>query len=278
MNIGIVGLGMIGGSLAKCLHAHTEHAVFGWDTDVDTMYMAKMTGAIVGTLNNDTMSTCAFIFIAVPPVALTQWVEDHAAHIPATCTLVDLCGVKRDICNHIAPLAKTHGFSYIGGHPMAGREVFGFANASCDLYKGASMILTPDEDTDISRLEALKTLFLSIGFDQLVFADPDKHDAIIAYTSQLAHITSSAYIKSPTAQKQFGYSAGSYKDMTRVAKLDENLWTELFMANTDHLTEELRSFIGRLNEYLTALEAHDADAMRDLLREGRLLKAMAGGE
>lgn len=277
MTIGMVGLGIIGGSMAKSIKRYTDNRVLGLDINEEAMTMARMSGAIDGELTAENMSDCRLIMIAIPPVALMKWVEDNAKNIKGTL-LIDLCGVKRTICDKLHALAKENGFSYLGGHPMAGREVAGFANATIDLFKGASMILTPDENTDILMLDLAKHLFMAIGFDSITFATPEEHDRIIAYTSQLAHITSSAYIKSPTAQKHMGFSAGSYRDMTRVAKLDEHLWTELFLENSDYLVDELRMLIGNLNEYLGALETKDAAKMTELLRIGRELKRTAGGD
>ena len=177
----------------------------------------------------------------------------------------------------IAPVAEQYGFAYIGGHPMAGKERGGFTSATDDLYVGASMILTPDKRTDMQLLEMLKAFFLDIGFASLTFSTPDEHDRIIAFTSQLAHIVSSAYVKSPEAQRRRGFSAGSFQDMTRVARLDENMWTELFLDDADYLTTELDEIIRHLTEYQDALKARDAQKLHDLLKDGREKKASAGG-
>lgn len=277
MNVGIIGLGLIGGSMAKSVKARTSHTVWGFDTDAETMTLARLCGAMDGALTEENLPQCDLILVAVCPGAAVEWVSSHAEHIAQTAIVVDLCGVKRVVVEQIAPIAAQRGFAYIGGHPMAGLERGGFVNSSDHLYDGASMILTPDNRTDMQLLETLKAFFLDVGFANLTFSDPDEHDRIIAYTSQLAHIASSAYVKSPEAQKRRGFSAGSFRDMTRVARLDEKMWTELFLDNADHLTEELGILIGHLNEYLAALESRDADALRALLKEGRELKATAGG-
>ena len=230
MTIGIIGLGIIGGSMAKSLKLRTDHNVLGYDIDAETMAIAHMSGAIDGELDSESIGKCDVVMIALPPTALLRWAEENS-HLIKNAVLIDLCGVKRAICKRLKEIAYEHGFRYVGGHPMAGREVSGFKNASTELFCGASMILTPDENTDIATLETLKKLFLEIGFERITLSSPDEHDRIIAYTSQLAHITSNAYIKSPTAQMYKGFSAGSFKDLTRVAKLDENMWTELFLGN-----------------------------------------------
>ena len=277
MTVGIVGLGLIGGSMAKSIKAKTAHKVLGFDIDHETMTMASMSGSIDQPLTDGNLTECDLLLAALPPSALLKWVKDTAPKISSQTTLIDLCGVKRAICSVIAPLAEDYGFSYIGGHPMAGKEVSGFVNADEKIFNGASMILTPDKNSDIVMLDNLKSFFLSLGFGTITFSTPEEHDRIIAYTSQLAHISSSAYVKSPTAQTHMGFSAGSFNDMTRVARLDENMWTELFSANSDNLISELIVFIGHLNEYLNALMSDDEDKLRELLKSGRQLKATAGG-
>ena len=277
MNIGIIGLGLIGGSLAKSIKAQTAHSVFGIDLDNETMTLARLCGAIDGVLDKDTVSGCDLLFLALSPQAAIDWVKDNAKEISKSATVIDMCGVKRVVCKELSAVAEENGFAYIGGHPMAGKERGGFVNSSDDLFNGASMILTPDEKTDIAMLEQLKALFTDLGFSNITFTTPEEHDSIIAYTSQLAHITSSAYVKSPTAQMRRGFSAGSFKDMTRVARLDEVMWTELFLDNADHLSRELEGLIEHLNEYLAALKSGDADTLRQLLKDGKEKKATAGG-
>ena len=277
MNVGIVGLGLIGGSMAKSIKARTGHTVFGIARSEETLMMARMCGAIDAPLTQENLSQCDLILIAIRPAAAIEWVRRNAADISKSAVVVDLCGVKRVVVESIAPIAEQYGFAYIGGHPMAGKERGGFTPATEDLYVGASMILTPDKRTDMQLLEMLKAFFLDVGFANLTFSTPDEHDRIIAYTSQLAHIVSSAYIKSPEAQRRRGFSAGSFRDMTRVARLDEDMWTELFLDDTDYLTKELDILIENLSEYADALKAKDADRLRALLKDGKEKKATAGG-
>jgi prephenate dehydrogenase len=277
VNVGIVGLGLIGGSMAKCIKVRTAHTVWGIDLDAETMTLARLSGAIDGALTAENLPMCDLVLVAIRPAAAVRWVTDNAQYISKSAILVDLCGVKRNVCAQLAPIAKTHGFAYIGGHPMAGRERGGFVHSSEELYTGASMILTPDQSTDMRMLETLKSFFTDVGFAGLSFSTPEEHDRIIAYTSQLAHLVSSAYIKSPEAQRRRGFSAGSFRDMTRVAHLDEAMWTELFLDDADYLTEQLEILIDHLNEYREALNAQDAEKLQALLKDGREKKASAGG-
>ena len=277
MNVGIVGLGLIGGSMAKSIKVRTAHTVWGVDLDAETMTLSRLSGAIDGMLTPENLPQCDLVLVAIRPAAAVRWVSENAHLIRKTAILVDLCGVKRNVCEKLAPIAKEAGFAYIGGHPMAGRERGGFVHSSEELFTGASMILTPDQNTDMRMLETLKSFFTDIGFAGLTFSTPEEHDRIIAYTSQLAHLVSSAYVRSPEAQKRRGFSAGSFRDMTRVAHLDEAMWTELFLDDADYLTEQLEVLIAHLNEYHDALVKKDAAQLQALLKDGREKKATAGG-
>ena len=277
MNVAIVGLGLIGGSMAKSIKNRTAHTVWGADLNSETMTMARMCGAIDAPLTEENLPQADLILVAIRPGAAIEWVRQHADRIAKSAILVDLCGVKRTVVAAITPIAEQQGFAYIGGHPMAGKERGGFTASTEDLYVGASMILTPDKRTDMRLLETLKAFFLDLGFAGLTFSTPEEHDRIIAFTSQLAHIVSSAYVKSPEAQRRRGFSAGSFQDMTRVARLDEDMWTELFLDDEDFLAKELDELIGHLTDYRNALQDRDAQRLHDLLKEGRELKATAGG-
>ena len=277
MKIGIIGLGLIGGSMAKSIKDKTDHTVFGYDKNDETMFLAKMTKGIDAPLTKENLGDCDMLMIAVRPDYAVQWVQDHAAEIRKGTIVVDLCGVKRAVVSQIAPLAKQYGFRYIGGHPMAGKEVAGYANAASHLFDGASMILTPDDAADLPLLETLRDFFYSLGFARLTFSTPEEHDRIIAYTSQLAHIASSAYIQSPESQEQMGFSAGSFRDMTRVARLDEDMWTVLMMDNSDYLSKQVDILVENLQKYQKALHENDAEALRALLKKGREMKESAGG-
>ena len=277
MNVGIVGLGLIGGSMAKSIKIRTAHTVWGIDLDAETMTLSRLSGAIDGALTQERLPECDLVLVAIRPKAAIAWVRENAPQIAKTAIVVDLCGVKRTVCESIAPIAKQYGFAYIGGHPMAGRERGGFVHSSEELFSGASMILTPDQNTDMRMLETLKSFFTDIGFAGLTFSTPDEHDRIIAYTSQLAHVVSNAYVRSPEAQQRRGFSAGSFRDMTRVAHLDEAMWTELFLDDADYLNEQLEILITHLNEYHDALVSKDAARLQALLKDGREKKATAGG-
>jgi prephenate dehydrogenase len=187
--------------------------------------------------------------------------------------VIDVCGVKRAICEPLWQIAEKHGFLFVGGHPMAGVEHSGLEYATDTMFDRASMILTPPPGTDIQTLERLKKFFLGLGFRQVVFTTAEEHDQVIAYTSQLPHVVASAYVRSPLMLGHHGFSAGSFRDMSRVTGVDENLWTELFRQNREPLLAELDGLIERLAQYRDALRDGDEEGLRGLLREGRERKA-----
>ena len=275
VKIGIVGLGLIGGSMAKAIKEMTLHEVYGYDILQSTMLDAAAENAIDGTLDSSTLSECDIVIISLYPQAAVEYVSSNASAFRKGSVVIDCTGTKRIICETLEPIAKENGFYFLGGHPMAGTQFWGFQASRPSLFKGASMILTPN-GTDADILDRVRALFFDIGFGEITFTTPEEHDRIIAYTSQLAHVVSNAYIKSPTALMRKGFSAGSYKDMTRVAKLNENMWTELFLENRDFLVEEIDLLIENLSKYSKALKENSEAELRQLLKDGKDTKKQAG--
>ncbi|MBQ8087441.1 MAG: prephenate dehydrogenase/arogenate dehydrogenase family protein [Clostridia bacterium] len=272
MNIGIIGLGLIGGSLAKSIKKHSGHTVLGYDIDPDVITAALMSGAIDEPLAPDALASCSIVLVALYPSLCVDFIVDHQHDFADGAIVIDCAGVKRAVYEPIQQQTQCKRFIYIGGHPMAGREYGGFRHAQATLYERASMILTPPADIDIEILERTKLFFLSIGFKSVRITTPEEHDDMISYTSQLAHIVSGAYVKNPLSGQHKGFSAGSFQDMTRVARLNENMWTELFMDNADLLVPQLDDFIMRLKQYRDALAERDAETLQECLREGRIMK------
>ena len=269
MNIAVVGLGLIGGSMAKTIKKNMpQHTVLGMDIDPRVMMKAKLLEVIDAELTPERLSICDTILVATWPRTTVQYVQENAKYIRKGAMVIDLCGVKRAVCDPLFETAEQNGFTFVGGHPMAGMEYSGFDHASANLFQNASMILTPPHGVAIQVLAELKHFFRELGFGKVVITTPEEHDLVISYTSQLAHVVSSAYIKSPEAMKQHGFSAGSFRDMTRVARLNPNMWTELFMLNREPLLDELNALISQLNRYKNALENADCELMKELLREG----------
>ena len=277
MKIAIIGLGLIGGSLAKAFTAYTDNRVYGCDADAATLAYAKLSETIDEPLTDEILPECDLVIVALYPNATIRVLSEKAPLIKKGALVIDTCGTKRKVCAACFALAETYGFTFVGGHPMAGIQFSGIKYSRADLFKGASMILVPPHLDDMAFLTGMKTLFLPLGFSKVVLTTPEKHDEIIAFTSQLAHIVSSAYIKSDTAKLHHGFSAGSYKDMTRVATLNDTMWTELFLENRDNLLQEIDNIVSALTDFRAALAADDGEKLSALLREGTQDKSRIDG-
>jgi len=269
MNIAVIGLGLIGGSMAKTIKKHMpQHTILGSDINPQVMMKAKLLEAIDAELTPERLSICDLVLVATWPQTAIDYITENAKLIRKGAAVIDLCGIKRAVCEPLFRIAGENGFLFVGGHPMAGIEYSGFDHASASLFQNASMILTPPPGVTIQVLAELKHFFRELGFSKVVMTSPEDHDRVIGYTSQLAHVVSSAYVKSPEAMEHHGFSAGSFKDMTRVARLNPQMWTELFMFNREPLLSELDALIVHLNEYREALVNADAERMQQLLQEG----------
>ena len=276
MTVGILGLGLIGGSLARAYH-DAGHRVLGCDRDASTVQFAQMAHAVDAPLAEDNIGSCERLLLAVCPQAAADYLEAMGDKIAKTAVVVDCCGIKRQICEAGFRLAERCGWLYVGGHPMAGTHFSGFKYSRADLFKGAPMVLVPPVFDDIRLLERVKALLAPPQFGQFSVTTAEKHDRMIAFTSQLAHVVSNAYIKSPTAGAHRGFSAGSYKDLTRVAWLNAPMWTELFLDNRDFLLAELDTLMENLQVYRDALANGDAAALCTALEAGKRRKEEVDG-
>ena len=257
MVVGIRGMGLIGGSFEKAFHK-AGHEIVN-----------------LKEASSEEIGRCNLIIVCLPPLMVAPWVVEHKNDFADGALITDAAGVKGVVCPQVEPIAKTAKWIYVGGHPMAGKERSGYANSDADLYRGASMIFTPFDFTPSATVEKLKGIFAEIGFARFVVTDPAHHDEMIAYTSQHAHVVSSAYVRDPLAVKHLGFSAGSFQDMTRVATVDPDIWTDLFLSNRHSLDAVLTRLIERLAQYRDAIRGEDAAALRTLLAEGRAAKEVS---
>ncbi len=274
MTIGIIGLGLIGASLAETIHEHTHDTVLGRDIDENTMRAALGSGTVDGTLTDQNTHVCDMILIALYPRAAIETLSAIAPHVRRGTVVMDCCGIKRGICALGKSLSEVHGFTFIGGHPMAGRECWGYESAKASLYRGASMIITPDPEESKTVVREVSEYFLSLGFGKITKVTPEEHDAVIACTSQLAHVLSSSYIRSETAARHEGLSAGSFRDMTRVAALNDRMWSEIFLDNKDYLLTEIDGLIEHLGDYRRAIAADDRETIAALMRDSTHKRAV----
>lgn len=276
MTVGILGLGLIGGSLARA-YALEGHTVYAIQRNEDMLSFAMLAGAVHGKLNEETIPQCDLLLLAIYPEGSASWLETNAPLISKNALVIDCCGTKQDICSRCFPIAEEYGFTFVGGHPMAGSQFSGFKYSRADLFLDAPMVLVPPVFDDMDLLDRIKDALRPCGFGSFSVTTAAKHDEMIAFTSQMPHIISNAFIKSPTALNHKGFSAGSYKDLTRVAWLNPQMWTELFLENKENLLFELSFLIHSLEQYKEAIQNEDAQKLISLLEEGKLRKEAVDG-
>ena len=276
MKVGILGLGLIGGSLARA-YAIAGHTVYASVRNKPMLAFAQLSGAVHEALTEDNIGQCDLILLAIYPDGSASWLEENAHLISQDALVIDCCGIKRQICQRCFPLAERYGFTFVGGHPMAGSQFSGFKFSRADLFRGAPMVLVPDRFDDMALLERCKNALAPCEFGSFSVTTAQKHDEMIAFTSQMPHILSNAFIKSPTALRHKGFSAGSYRDLTRVAWLNAQMWGELFMENKDCLLTELDIYLANLQAYRDAIAEDDLPRLTQLLEEGKQRKEEVDG-
>ncbi len=276
MTVGILGLGLIGGSLARA-YALEGHTVYAAEKDDRMLSFAILAGAVQNRLDASTIPDCDLILLAIYPDGSASWLKRNAEYVSKNALVIDCCGIKKEICSRCFPLAKQYGFTFVGGHPMAGSQFSGFKYSRADLFAGAPMVLVPPVFDDIQLLDRVKEALAPCHFGSFSVTTAEDHDKKIAFTSQMAHIVSNAYVKSPTALEHKGFSAGSYRDLTRVAWLNPQMWAELFLENTDNVLFELDHLINSLSAYRSAIAEQDMDTLIMLLEEGKRRKEEVDG-
>jgi prephenate dehydrogenase len=276
MTVGILGLGLIGGSLARA-YTLAGHTVYAAEKDESILAFAQLAGAVDAPLTAENLENCDLVLLAIYPEGSADWLEENARFISRETLVMDCCGVKQQICAKCFPLAQRFGFTFVGGHPMAGTQFSGFKHSRSDLFQGAPMVLVPPRFDDIDLLDRAKELLAPCGFGSFSVTTAKDHDRTIAFTSQMPHIISNAFIKSPTAVEHRGFSAGSYRDLTRVAWLNPGMWAELFLENKDYILNELDTLLASLACYRQALAAGDQETLIALLEEGKRRKEQVDG-
>lgn len=276
MTVGILGLGLIGGSLARA-YKLAGHTVYVKNRDESMLSFAMLSGAVDGKLNESTIPQCDLLLLAIYPGGCGDWLKANAPLISKEALVIDCCGTKQEVCSRCFPLAAEYGFTFVGGHPMAGSQFSGFKYSRASLFQGAPMVLVPPVYDDMALLQRVKDALEPCGFGFFSVTTAADHDRMIAFTSQMPHILSNAFIKSPTALEHKGFSAGSYRDLTRVAWLNPGMWTELFLENRENLLFELDTYIQSLTQYRDALANQDEDTLYRLLDDGKKRKEEVDG-
>ena len=276
MTVGIAGLGLIGGSFAKAYKA-AGHRVLGYDRDRSVEQFAELSAVLDGPLTDEAVRSCDLVIIALYPDATIGYLKEKSALLKGKL-VVDCCGTKRKVCKAGFFEAEKNGFTFVGGHPMAGTHFSGFKYSDAGMFRGAPFVMVPPVFDDIELLDRVKTALEPAGFGSFSVTGPEEHDRMIAFTSQMAHVISGAFIKSPTAASHKGFSAGSYRDMTRVAWLNPEMWAELFLENSENLLFELDTFISELEKYRDTLKNGDRERLVALLEEGKRRKEEVDGK
>ena len=263
--IAVIGLGIIGASLARALK-RAGLSVDGFDMNSETLEYALQMEYIDAPATDVSAYDC--VFLAIPPKAVINALENYT--FKENAFVADICGVKECIEN--AVYSAPRNYRYIGLHPMAGKETSGIKSSSATLFCGANLIITLAQGTRQSALEEAREFARALGFGKIVECTAVEHDKKIALTSQLAHIVSNAYVKSGQVPHCDGFTGGSFQDMTRIAGVDEHMWTELYMLNREHILTELRGLIHELSVYESAIEQGDEAALRDALAHGKAIR------
>ena len=278
MTVGIVGLGLIGGSMAKSIKARTAHTVFGCDLDQETMMMARMCGAIDAPLTAENLKDCDLVLVAIRPAAAVKWVKEHAEGIRRGAILVDLCGVKRAVVRELAPVAEQYGFAYIGGHPMAGSEQSGYTSAHADLLCGAKYVITPSAHTSKEHLDAYVELVKDIKAVPIVM-DPATHDYCAAAISHVPHLVSAALAKLVKDADTGDYkdymhllAAGGFKDTTRIAASSPEMWEQICAANPTAISQLLGEYINSLTAVKEHIDSGDSHYIYKLFEEAGIYR------
>lgn len=273
MTIAVIGLGLIGGSICKAVKKYSDYICMGLDRDESVMQAALQDNSIDSIINNN-LNQADLVIICLYPDDIINFTRENINNFKHGAVVIDAGGIKTKVYDELKNVFKNSGADFIGAHPMAGREFSGYAYAQADLFAGASFIVTPYPETPQEKITLVELFARKIGFVNFVVSNPQEHDKIIAYTSQLAHVVSNAYVKSETIKTQAGFSAGSFKDLTRVAKLNEYMWSQLMLENREYLMPELENIINNLQKYLHALESGDINNLRELLKDGSVIKEL----
>lgn len=266
-NIAIVGLGIIGGSMAKALKGFRGGRVYGINHRQETLDMAIEDGVIAnsGESEEEILKKCDMVILGLYPSLCIDFVKNHADCFKKGALVTDVCGIKEKIVDKITPLMRPD-MEFIGAHPMAGREVYGYKNSIPDLFKNCNFLITPTERTSEKAVKTMEEMAYYIGAKRVVKISPKAHDEMIAYTSQLMHVIAVALCDNRHIETAASFSAGSLRDCTRVAVINEVLWSELFIENKDALCVLIDELKGSLNKMENAIKNEDYETLKAIMR------------
>ena len=262
MNVAIIGLGIIGGSYAKGL-SKAGYNVYGVDKDLKTIEYAKSEGFIIdGSLNaSDYLPYVDLVVIGLYPDDVITFIENNLQYFKKGQVVTDVCGVKTCICKEATRLLEDSYF--VGSHPMAGREKVGVKYSDEKIFAGTNFLMCPIEETNEIAISVVDQMAKDLGFGRIHHITPEFHDEMIAYTSQLTHAIAVSLVNSNSNEDVVKFIGDSYRDLTRIAMINENLWSELFIDNKESLTNQIDNFINELEMLKTAIEGEKIDVLKE---------------
>lgn len=273
-NVTVVGLGLIGGSFARKLIKLNPKNVWGVDVSEDVLRSAENMGIInKGYIDPKTpLKNSDLVIICLYPDKTISFIADHKFSFKANSIVTDATGVKSFVFENIKDSIRTD-IDFIGGHPMAGKETSGFESSADSLFDGTNFILTPNDESRPQNIEFLKNLMLKIGFKKVTVTTPQIHDGMIAYTSQLAHVSAVSYVNAcPDPENIGSYAGNSFHDSVRVATINGELWSQLFADNSDSLVPHIDRFIEQLTLIRNAVHRKDTYTLKKLFEQSNKIK------
>ncbi len=271
-NITIVGLGLIGGSIAKAISKNLEvKNIWAVDTDENTLNLAVEEKVIDKGYSNPKypLENSDIVILCTYPDTTLNFIKSNAAYFKLNALITDTTGIKKSIVEKINNMLRED-LVFIGGHPMAGREVSGYKFSKEDIFKNSEYILSPTDNTCAKSLDMLTQLITSIGFKKVTFMSPDSHDKKIAFTSQLPHVIACALMNNKGLEEGVNGIGGSFKDMTRVANINSNLWCELISENKDNVLKELDVFMEDLSDIYKVIEKDDKKELEKIFEKSSM--------
>lgn len=264
-HIVIVGLGLIGGSMARALRGFEDFDIIGLDVSQPTLRFA-LENHIIDRAETDPVQALAqgdLVFLCLHPQGIVDFLAEHRDHFKAGAMVTDVCGIKSAILE--AAKALPAGVSFVGGHPMAGRETSGIQNSLGNMFLNAHYILTPNGQSSPEHVALMERVAKQVGCADVVKTTPEEHDAIIAYTSQMMHIIAVAVCDDESLFRYQGFEGDSFRGCTRVAALDVPLWTQLFSMNAPALCTALEQLENNIRDYRLAIQSGDTQALAQRL-------------
>ncbi|MDD6483592.1 MAG: prephenate dehydrogenase/arogenate dehydrogenase family protein [Clostridiales bacterium] len=267
MKIAIIGLGLIGGSIARRLRGFHDCTIAAYNRTYETLVLAKHDGAIDEGYTDPAQAIdgADLIILCLYPQLNVDIIRDNLSHLKDKAVITDVSGVKQFMVEELEKILP-EGVDFVGAHPMAGREVSGYQSSTDELFDGASFLMTPTKRTKPESTALIREMAKYIGCKHIVTTTPKEHDAVIAYTSQLMHVVAVALCDNPMIERSTYFSAGSLRDCTRVAVINAGMWSELFVENKEELSKRIDEMQQSLEKIKTAVKNSDRETLEEIMQ------------